>query len=67
MTKSSLHREWVSTLSKCVYVEIHQIDSLIMNRTNKVVTYIFFLLTSETRGYSNLKLMLFSIIFALFQ
>ena len=26
MTRSSLHREWVSILSKCVYVKFNQID-----------------------------------------
>ena len=26
MTGSSLHREWVSILSKCVYVKFNQID-----------------------------------------
>ena len=26
MTGSSLHREWVSILSKCVYVKFHQIE-----------------------------------------
>ena len=26
MTGSSLHREWVSILSNCVYVEFNQID-----------------------------------------
>ena len=35
MTESSLHREWVSILSKCVYAKFHQIDYVISHDNAK--------------------------------